>query len=198
MTEDQRITERLQELTLNGEINWKMFYNQHPGNSQMNMQQMSRPEGFIAEDPIHGFGRPTISMENMEHPEHGKPALYVQGNRVDADETDLYTLLDAVQAQIDERRAGGGMSIEDHIQERVEAELDPLREENERLRFERDRERERCDRMLAMLEDQRALIAHALEDADLEDDHTESNHPFGGMRVPQSPSMNNGANETNV
>lgn len=146
----ESLIERLQALTIDNEITWKMYYGQQQNGG---MQAASQPNGFIADDNVHGFGVVTLRLHDQMEEIHGGPELYIQGNAVDADEQELYILLDAVQAQIDERRqGGGGLTPEQRFQKRLNKELQPYKEENENLREALAQEKEEKQRLLGIVD----------------------------------------------
>lgn len=123
------------------------------GPTDEDMREATDPDGFVAQDGKHGFGVMTLRLFDEMEEMDGEPKLYVQGDRMRAEQKLLFRLADAIQNQIDMRRQGKSPSKtpQQQIREEMEKEYEPYVRENERLKEEVQRLRANENQLLQIL-----------------------------------------------
>ena len=167
MSDHSETIERMQDLTMKGELSWRPIYN------DLDMQRFSergpkdatRPDGYLLVDQTHGFGVATVTMRDENYEIYGEPHLFIRGEEIDASDVDIGILLDAIKAHLDEIRDGEKLSPKKQMQKKVEQQLEPYEQEIKSLRRELAMEESRSERLLSVVENLSAGHMPQPEDA---------------------------------
>lgn len=162
-TENNESTiDRLQRLTMDGKLPWRPYYNtlDFPALTDEALQEATEPDAYQLIDQHHGFGVAVIKIRD-DKDEIFEPTLFVQGERIEASDSQMGILLDAIKQFLDDLRDGEESTIREQVNQEIESRVNRVQRqyEQELDRVEQELQRE------AGLADQAMQISENLSEA---------------------------------
>lgn len=146
-SQEEKIVERLTDLTMKGELPWEAYYGNVDPQSE-GFDEMSEPKGYLLLDNEHGFGVVTLRLHDPMEEIIEDPRVFIGGDALEVSSTDVEILLDAVRAHLGEVRSGEKPSKQKRKEQKIEAARKPLKQRIEELKTTLQEERQRVNSLL--------------------------------------------------